>query len=647
MRKITIKGRILGVFLAAAAALATTFVVVSCAGMGRASDEITITVLATTDVHGKIFPWEYATGSAQEWGLAKIATLVELERGRRGANVILIDNGDTIESNMVQIFNGDPVHPMIMAMNVIGYDLWNLGNHEFNFGLDVLGRAIAGFNGPVISANIVRDSGGYYTQPYAIVEIGGARVGILGIIAPHVPRWEAGTPEHFAGLSFLDPLEVTRRYVSVLRETENVDVLIGAFHIGAGSDNYDPALVDSARVIAESVPGIDAMILGHSHATLGRADGQVFFGDTIVLQPAYDGLFLGKLTIELRRGADGRLVISDRATDLIPASGVAPSPRLLSQMQYVDDRSRAEAEKVVGRATGDFVPRDSVAGIPEAQVRSTALVDLINRVQMHYTGADVSAAALFDNRSNLREGELRFMDVALIYRYSNTLQAHRISGENLRKYMEWSASFYNTQAEGDVTISFNENIRGYNYDMFLGVDYQIDIRRPAGSRIVNLTYKGAPVRDGDVFILAVNNYRAGTLQSLGLLPADLSESMVFDSLATAVPEMQRLIQQYLSQELGGVASPSASNNWRIVGNDYSGLSGAREALALVNSGVIDLPRSSDGRTANVRSVNVLESASAEYIAELAAAAKIDPGLISGAGITRGELYRQVHALLGL
>jgi len=630
----------LGVSVMAAAAIA----VVSCAGLGKAGDEVTITVLATTDIHGKIFPWEYATGSEQEWGLGKIATLVDRERRQRGSNVVLIDNGDTIESNLIQIFNDDARNPMVTAMNAMGYDIWNLGNHEFNFGLDVLGRAVNGFNGAVISANIVRDDGGYFVKPYTIVERRGIKIGVIGGIAPHVPRWEAGTPENFAGLNFPDPLETTRKYVDVLRNEENVDIVIAALHMGDSSENYS-ALVDSARKIAESVPGIDAMIIGHSHATMGRAEDQVFFGDTIVVQPASNGIYLGKITISLARGEDGRFAISNRSTDLIPVRGVTPSASLLRRMRFVDTRSRREAESIVGRATGDFVPPDSVRGIPEAQVRSTALVDLINKVQMFYSGANVSGAALFDSRANLREGELRFMDVALIYRYSNTLQAHRISGKNLKAYMEWSAAFYNTQVEGDVTVSFDENIRAYNYDMFLGVNYNVDIRRPVGSRIVNLTYNGAPVRDGDEFILALNNYRAGTLQGLGLLPKDLSQSLVYDSTDTATPEMQRLIQSYITDELGGVVEPVAAGNWSILANDYSGLEGAAEAIALVNSGVIDLPRSSDGRTPNVRSINVLGTASPEFIDELVSAAGIDRGRIAGSGISRGNLYRQVYELV--
>jgi len=605
------------------------------------TDSVTLTILATTDLHGKIHPWEYATDSPREWGLAKIATLVNQQRALN-PNTILIDNGDTIEANMISLFNDDAVHPMIRVMNALSYDVWNIGNHEFNFGLDVLGRAIENFNGATLSANIRRDDGSYFVEPYTVLEVGGVRVGIFGLIAPHVPRWEAGTPENFEGLDFLDPLERAQYYVSHLRMRENVDVVIGAFHFGQTSENYNPAIVDGAREIAERVSGIDALVLGHSHSTIGHADNQMFFGDTIVVQPAADGTLLGKITLELTAGEHG-FTITDKSTELLSTNGVEPDAGIITLTQYVDDRSRAEVYSVVGRATGDFVQPDTVKGIVEAQVASNALIDLINRVQLFYTDADVSAAALFDSRSNLLEGELRFMDVALIYRYSNTLQAHRISGANLRAYMEWSASYYNTQVEGDVTISFNENIRAYNYDMFLGVDYDIDIRKPAGERIVNLTFNGSPLNDDDEFVLALNNYRAGTLQSLGLLPDDLNESMVFDSTATPVPEMQRLIQQYIAEELGGIVEPTVANNWRVLRNDYSHLEGAAEAIALINAGVIELPRSEDGRTPNVRSINVLAPATAEYAVELAAAAGVDARLVTHTELT-GGLYRQIYEL---
>ncbi|MDF2839964.1 MAG: yfkN, partial [Clostridia bacterium] len=166
-----------------------------------AEESKTVTILGTSDMHGRIFPWEYATNTPDDdAGYALIQNLVKQEKANN-PNVILVDNGDTLQDNMAEIFNNDPVHPMINVMNYMGYDVWNLGNHEFNFGMDFLNKNIAAFNGATLAANIYKEDGSRFVNGYKIIEKDGVRVAIVGLIAPHVPTWEAATPEHFAGLT--------------------------------------------------------------------------------------------------------------------------------------------------------------------------------------------------------------------------------------------------------------------------------------------------------------------------------------------------------------------------------------------------------------------------------------------------------------
>lgn len=606
-------------------------------------DTVKITVLATSDIHGKIFPWEYATDSYQEWGLAKLSTLISKER-EKDPNLLLLDNGDTIESNMISLFNNEEEHPMIKVFNYLNYDTWTLGNHEFNFGLDILNRAIKTFKGDTLSANITKDDGTSFVKPYVIKEIKGIKIGIIGMTTPHIPRWEAASPDHFLGLNFNDPLATAQNYVDELKNKENVDVVIGMFHIGRNSENYDPTLTDGVKDILENVSGIDAVVAGHAHEMFGQKDDQIFYNDTIVLEPGSDGKYLGKLEIELVKDKDKYRIVS-KQSDILSVSEVDEDTKILEMMKYVDDKSKEEAYKVVGKATGDFVPPESIKGVPEGQIKDTALMDLVNKVQLFYSGAEISSNAMFDTRSNLLEGELKFKDVALIYKYSNTMQTHKITGKNLKTYMEWSANYYNTQKEGDVTVSFNPEIRAYNYDMFMGIDYQIDITKEPGNRIVNATINKEPIDDNREYILATSNYRVGTLQSLGLLPKDGNESLVFDSTSLETPEMQRLIQKYISEELNGVAIPEVDNNWSLILNDYTSLEGGKEAIYLINNDIIKVPVSEDGRTPNVKAINVLEKADDDYIKLVCNNAKIDVSSIQGTQITKGNLYAQVYRIL--
>ncbi len=563
----------------------------------------TITVLGTADLHGRIYPWEYAINQEQEVGLAKIATLIEQER-EKDPNLFVVDAGDTIESNMINLFNGDEIHPMIKGLNMLDYNAWAIGNHEFNFGLDVLNNAIDDFNGTAISANILREDGSYFVEPYVIEEYDGVKVAFVGIVVPHVKRWEASTPEHYEGLDFIDPVVAAQNAMDLINENEDADVVIGVFHMGLEGEGYDPNLTDSSSTIFEEVEGFDAAILAHAHSIIGTADEQVYVNDTIVVEPGFAGSNLAKLQIDVVEVEDGYEVV-DKRTDLLSVKGIEPHEDIIETFEYVDQRSKEAAYEVIGYATEDFLPEEEFKGIPIAQVEDTAVIDLINEVQAFYGDADVSGAALFDTRSDLKEGEIQFKDAALIYKYSNTLQSHKVNGEQLKDYMEWSASFYNTTRDGDLTVSFDEEIRGYNYDMFSGVDYKIDIAEEPGNRIVDLTLNGEPVTDDTELVLAVNNYRVGTLQGLGILPEDGS-SIVFDSTNTPTPEMQRLIAKYILEEKDGTVEPLVDNNWYIL-NEPEESKEKDSAKYLVNNDYITIPKSENGRTSNVKSINGLDT----------------------------------------
>ena len=187
--------------------------------------------------------------------------------------------------------------------------------------------------------------------------------------------------------------------------------------------------------------------------------------------------------------------------------------RTFKKLSSYNERAKKEANIIIGELVGgNLVPENEIAEIPQAQIEPTSLIDLINEVQMYYTDAQVSSAALFNIDANLEPGKIKKSDTSLIYKYGNTLYKVQMTGKQLKKYMEWSANYYNTYNPKDLTISFNENVRGFNYDMFSGVDYQIDISEKPGNRIKNLkwTKTGKEVKDNEVFVIAVNNYRVNT-----------------------------------------------------------------------------------------------------------------------------------------
>lgn len=575
-------------------------------------EPVTVTILETSDIHGTIYSYDYATDTAtKNNGLVRAATYINEQR-EIDPDLLLVDNGDAVQGNMISLFNDEDLHPIVDALNFIGYDAWNLGNHEFNYDFSMISRAVENFAGDVLIGNAYYEEdvqGMANTKPYIIRDVKGVKVGIFGVIAPHIDRWEGAFPEHYDHMSFRSPEEQTKLMVEELRD--QVDVLVGLIHYGRESE-YETAGVSE---IALAYPEVDAFLVGHSHEVLNEVNEN----GTPILEPGSNGAYVSKLTFTLEQ-QDGKYVITEKVGETVAMEAYEPDAALMEKMAYVHERSIEEANTVIGTVTADFLDSPfMLPGVPTAQLQDTALVDLINIVQLRYTGADVSMAALFTADANLKAGDFRKKDSVNVYKYDNTLMGVKVTGAGLKQIMEkYAGDYFNQYQEGDVTISFNPNIRLYNYDMFAGVDYEIDISKPAGERIVNVMFKGEPLGDEQELVLALNNYRYGALLSMGLLSA---ENLVFDSTIDLAdtPAVRDLISVYVA-EIGGVLEPVCDNNWRIIGADLE--DPAKELIyEMIINGEIEIPASEDGRTLNVQSINANELREAGIIpAELEPAA---------------------------
>lgn len=556
--------------------------------------QVHITIVATSDLHGHIYPWDYAVDEADpDTGYGKIATVVKQIRAEN-PNTIVVDAGDTIQDNMAELFNDEPVHPMIQAMNMIGYDTWTLGNHEFNYGLGLLNKAIAGSKATVLGGNIYKEDGTRFVNAYAIKETGGIKVGIVGMTPPHIPIWEAGTPENFKGLTFKDPTEETKKAIAELQG--KVDLIIGVMHLGEEGEYGVEG--SGLAALTKANPEFTVVVGGHAHA---RVDGKDLNG-VLFVEPGAYGNRVDRVDLTLEK-KDGIWQVIDKKAQAIDTTNIAMDPEIEAVFKPYHEKARANANTVVGKVAADYLPEPwFLPGIPTAQIQDTALIDLINEVQLKYSGADVSAAALFSTISDLNPGDFKKKDVANIYKYDNTLQAVKITGKKLKEYMEWSAKYFNTAKPGDLTISFNPNIRAYNYDMFAGINYEIDISQPEGQRIKNVTFKGQPLADDTVLTLAINNYRFGTLKSLGIVTPD---DIVFDSYKKWGDKgrIRDLIVQYVTEK--GTVTPACDNNWKIVGFDPN-LPEKDSVYTLIKAGIIKIPASEDGRTPNVKSINIAD-----------------------------------------
>jgi 2',3'-cyclic-nucleotide 2'-phosphodiesterase/3'-nucleotidase len=474
---------------------------------GDDHQRVTITILGTTDLHGNIDPIDYYTDAPANRGLAKVFTLIKQIR-RQQPNTLLIDSGDCIQGTPLVYYhnvkNPALIHPMMLVMSYMGYDAMAVGNHEFNFGLGVIEKARREAAFPWLSANTYRAAdGSNYFAPYTVREVAGVRVGILGLTTPGIPTWE--NPENYAGLEFRDPVQEAKRWVPVLREKERCDVVIIAMHMGLDRDlktgqrwSQDAPGENQAYEIAEAVPGVDAIFMGHTHQKTPEA----FVNGVLLTNAGRWAENLARADVELEQGSDGRWQIVTKHSQVIPANeSVAADPEILEIAKPYHEETEKWLSTPIGETAVDLDGS-------EARFKDTAMIDLIHRVQMDVGKADVSMAAIFNPSLHIAAGPVTVRQIAGLYIYENTLVVVEVTGQQLKEALEHSASHLLPYRPGATPADLiNPQIPGYNFDMAEGVSYDLDLRRPAGERIVNLIFQGTPVRPDQKFRLATNNYR--------------------------------------------------------------------------------------------------------------------------------------------
>lgn len=464
-----------------------------------AADTVHLVIAATTDVHGRVLGWDYVRDTAAPGGLSRVATLLETLRGQYPDRVILLDAGDLLQGNPFAAYFAKTErrgsHPIIDAMNALGYDAATPGNHEFDFGLNVLLDAARDATFRYVSGNITRGATDSLLFPgYTLIARGGVRVGVTGFTTPGVMRWDRAQLAGQARVHAIIP-----RAPAALRAlaAAGADLKIVLAHSGlSGESSYDTTGVgpeDVAAQLAGVSPKPDLVIVGHSHREIRDTviDGVHF------VQPKNWAQSLSVVHVWMVK-AGARYRVAQIRAELLPTGTVAELPRITRRATQAHNLVRGWASEPLGTAGPGFSAR-------YARAQDTPLLDFINEVQRRRTNADLSATAAFDVAAGFPVGDVRRRDVAGVYPYENTLRAIRISGEQLRAYLEHSTRYYRQYQPGRRII--NDSVVGYNFDVISGARYEIDITQPVGQRISTLTVRGRPVAPGDSFTLALNSYR--------------------------------------------------------------------------------------------------------------------------------------------
>jgi len=515
-----------------------------------------IVILSTTDMHGRIFPIDYYTNKYDNVGIAKVATLIK-EARKNDPDLLLLDSGDTIQGTPLEYIhnrsNNTPPDPMMLTMNALKYDAMTVGNHEYNFGLKVLEKARSEAKFPWLSANSYgRASDKSHYQPYIIKEVQGVRVGILGLTTPGIPNWE--NLPNYEGLEFHETVSEAKKWVPILRDKDKADVVVIAMHMGIEEDlrtgQLSPSNVpdeNAALAIARQVPGVDVILMGHTHSPVN----DLFVNGVLLTQANRWASHVARVDLYLDKTSGDGWRMTAKAARIIPVTEKTEiDPEIAKIGEPYDKETQAWLSRAIGESAEELTARD-------CRLRDTAIIDLIQRVQLEAGKADVSLAACFNPEAQIPKGAVTVRDIAGLYEYENTLVTLELTGQQLKDALEHSARYFKEYQPGKSLNSLvDSRIPGFNFDVAQGVSYDIDLTKPFGQRIQNLKFKGQALDPQQKLRVVTNNYRVNGGGGYAMYK---SAPVVYRSSA----EVRELIIDWV--EKNKTIPTQTDNNWRIVG----------------------------------------------------------------------------------
>lgn len=545
------------------------------------SSEVKVHLIVTSDIHARVFPYDFVSDRPMQASMAHVHTLVSIARARQGSNVILLDNGDLIQgtpagyyANFVQQARQNLFS---RVLNLMQYDAATVGNHDIEAGPEVYNRLIKEFDFPYLGANVINnETGKPFFKPYTIIERQGVRIAVLGLTTPAVPTW---LPEKlWKGMSFQEIADAARHWVQIIEQTERPDAIVGLFHSGLGVANPDPNqrfLENASLYVAQTVPGFDVVFIGHDHRewlkTVQNSKGE----EVLLVGPGPFAEKIGVVELTFFRNSDRSFVLTNTKAELIPATTIPPSPEFFTQFENDVSEIVAFSNEPAGRLNGELVSNDAFFG-------SAPFVDIVHDLQLKITGADISFTAPLSFNQTIRSGIMRVRDFFNLYRFENYLYVMELTGAEILNYLEFSYSLWLNQMAGpeDHLLLFREDGDGrplagpqgrfrldnpsFNFDSAAGIEYTVDVSKPVGQRInINGMEDGTPFDPAKTYRVAINSYRGSgggdhLTAGAGIPHEKLRERIVFTSEKDLRSEMIKYFRE--KKEV----SAKARNNWRII-----------------------------------------------------------------------------------
>ena len=569
------------------ALLSIILVLASCQQVQK-PESLKIKIIETSDLHGAIFPYDLKDDKPTENSLAQVMTFVKEERAKAGQVVILLDNGDILQGDpMVYYSNFEKTnapHICSQVMNFMGYDAATIGNHDIEAGHPVYDKLNAEFAFPWLAANAVDvKSGKPYFKPYFVIEKDGVKIAVFGLITPAIPKW---LPEKiFAGIEFEDMIESAKKWVKIIIENEKPDLLIGLFHAGVEANyngqNAETAFNENAsRLVAEQVPGFDAVFVGHDHHGWNETVKNWAGKEVLILGTTSRANDVAVANFDLKLNETTYHYEKNLTGEIVEMKNLAPDAEFMSKFQPDFEEVKKYVNRPIGTFTESISTKDALFG-------ESKFVDLIHQIQLEITGADISFAAPLSFDSEINEGQIFVRDMFKLYKFENLLYTMELGGQEIKDYLEYSCNlWYNemtsendhllkfkTDSLGDIQKSSNGNTfvlenPFYNFDSGDGIIYTVNLQKQNNERVTIISMAdGSPFDLNKKYKVAVNSYRGNGggnhLTAGSKIRAELLKDRIINSTEK---DLRFYLMKWIEEK--GTITPKKNDNWKVLPENW-------------------------------------------------------------------------------
>lgn len=557
-------------------------------------ESVNIKIIATSDVHGSVFPYDFIEDAPVNGSLASLSTYLERMRNNKDTSVVLLDNGDILQGQPpVYYYNyidTNSTHIMAEMMNFLGYDAATVGNHDVEAGHSVYDKLVEDFNFPWLAANAIKKKTGEpYFKPYKMVNRTNIDIAILGLITPSVPNW---LPSYkYSGIQFTGIKSAAQKWIPIIREQENPDIIIGLVHSGLGETDTDSLAENAVHNLAKSVPGFNFIIYGHDHQKRNTRIINNEGDSVVIINPGAYARNVAEVDLQFST-ANNKPFVGKISSEIVDIKDYAPSDSFNERFSTHKAKVEDFIKEKLAVSTKNISSRD-------AFFRPSEWMALIHQVQIKTSGADVSFAAPLSRDKAVTEGDITVKDLFKLYRFENSLYTIELSGSEIKKYLEYSYGkwFRTMSGEDDYLLNFKKDSTGkpvysndqgyyilsepyYNFDSAWGIDYIVDVTQPEGERIeIKQFSNGKAFFMNQNYEVALNSYRANgggghLTEGVGINKEDLEDRI----LDVNNKDIRRLIQENIENQ--DTLTLNYNNNWSVYPEKWWKQASKRDSVML-------------------------------------------------------------------